>query len=1052
MPQVNLFDGFEIDVPNRSVKDILKTISQTSDKPKTTQMSIIDKINFISDKVNEILGKQRNRTVVIKTKEEFEKYVTAAIASGLVAVDTETNNSLDPLTCKLMGLCLHYPNGKQAYIPVNHVNPTTEDRLEWQMTEFDCAEQLRRIVESGVFIVMHNGKFDYEVLKCTCKVEVIPNWDTMIGARLLDENELAGLKNQYITKIDPSQQKYDIEHLFENILYQYVPPEVFALYAATDSMMTTALYQYQKPIFEDPNNTRLYWLFKNIEMPIVIVTAEMELKGVHIDLDYCLKLQDKYAKLIEEVNQEISKEIDTNIAPRIREWLFSADAAEHTILYMPKKSKLSKLELYDSYPKIDDEGRRYKLGKTKAEVLTNNPSAKTIADVMVFSDKINIGSPQQLAILLYDVMRCPCVNTSSPRAVGEDELTELAEKTELNICKLIVKKRGLEKLLSTYLKVIPELTKHWPDGRVRIHFSSCGTDTGRYSSGGDWKFPLPNGKIKKLSGLNGQNIPSHSPDIRACFAADTNYTVIHSLNTNWFEVEEYREVKSGNGWKYCRDLTPGDYLICGNESLEITDIKLSGITHYLQFKALSQKDYELELRTRYKIVGSDYSAQEPRLTAFMSQSPEMLKAYEEGKDLYCVIAQSIFDNDYEDNKEFYPEGKEVEIDGKIMVSGSGQEYVKSCSQSQAITIPWFYLVKTSIGEQTVKNITVGTVLLGNDGTQTKVLTVTNDNKEVTFTSEAEVELTVKSPERLLNKEGKARRSAGKTLLLAMLYGMSPATAGARMGKSAAEGKQLFDTFFKKFPEVKQLITDSKTMLKTKGYVEDWCGRRRRLPDYFLPPYTVSYKNKAKQDALTFNPILGCDDRVYLDANLTEVMKSTKLIRNNSDYEKQAKAALARKEPIILTANTGRIAQAERQCLNARIQGGAASLTKLAMVNIYNDEELRRCKAQLIITVHDEVLVECPEYYAADVEKRLPEVMIDTAKPYINVPMKCDPYNVTHWYIPELSVSIQSEFEKLLKKYSHDEAFKKLCEAHIELTEEQLKHVAIDGQDLGFDAA
>ena len=59
----------------------------------------------------------------------------------------------------------------------------------------------------------------------------------------------------------------------------------------------------------------------------------------------------------------------------------------------------------------------------------------------------------------------------------------------------------------------------------------------------------------------------------------------------------------------------------------------------------------LNTRTRFKIIGSDYSAQEPRLTAFMSQDPEMLKAYEEGKDLYCVIAASMFDNKYEENLE-----------------------------------------------------------------------------------------------------------------------------------------------------------------------------------------------------------------------------------------------------------------------------------------------------------------------------------------------------------------------------------------------------------------
>ena len=38
-------------------------------------------------------------------------------------------------------------------------------------------------------------------------------------------------------------------------------------------------------------------------------------------------------------------------------------------------------------------------------------------------------------------------------------------------------------------------------------------------------------------------------------------------------------------------------------------------------------------------------------------------------------------------------------------------------------------------------------------------------------------------------------------------------------------------------------------------------------------------------------------------------------------------------------------------------------------------------------------------------------MIDTAKPYINVPMRCDPYNVSRWYADEAAVALRDEFEK-----------------------------------------
>ena len=43
-----------------------------------------------------------------------------------------------------------------------------------------------------------------------------------------------------------------------------------------------------------------------------------------------------------------------------------------------------------------------------------------------------------------------------------------------------------------------------------------------------------------------------------------------------------------------------------------------------------------------------------------------------------------------------------------------------------------------------------------------------------------------------------------------------------------------------------------------------------------------------------------------------------------------------------------------------MQGGAATLTKTALINIYYDNELRELGAYLINTVHDEILVEAGE--------------------------------------------------------------------------------------------
>ena len=505
---------------------------------KSKKVSLAEKLALIRVKVLEVLGKQKKNVLVIKDKATFEEYVSKAIEFGRVAVDTETNNSTDPMTCRLMGLCLYYEGGKQAYIPVNHVNPDTGERLAWQLTEADCREQLQRFKDAGTFIVMHNGKFDYEVIKCTCDIEIEPDWDTMIGAHTINENEKMGLKPQYISKIDPTQEKYDIEHLFI-VPYKYVDPEIFALYAATDSMMTDKLYVYQVAILEAPGNEKLYWLFKNIEMPIVKVAGDIELIGVCIDQEFGERLRIKFNQNLEDIDAKIEQEL-VNLQPQITAWKLSPKATEKTKQFEPKKSKMSQAKLEEKYPLIDQKtGKRYKVGKAPIEQL---------------GDPINLASPVQLAILFYDILKCPTVSKKSPRGTGKEELEAIAEKTDITLCKLILERRGIVKLISTYIDVIPALAQHWPDGRIRYKLNSVGTDTGRFSSGGEFKF-LDGDTPVEISGINSQNIPSRGDGkiTRMLFTAKKEFDEVE-VDVDRITIPEITEIETTDGWKYGKDL------------------------------------------------------------------------------------------------------------------------------------------------------------------------------------------------------------------------------------------------------------------------------------------------------------------------------------------------------------------------------------------------------------------------------------------------------------------------------------------------------------------
>ena len=585
---MNLFgEDFLIDVQENTVKDLVKKLSGKNGEEvspekllKSKKLTLEERLNIITDKVLKILGKQKDNIIVIKDKEAFDDYVKKAITSGRIDIDTETNNSTDPVTCKLMGPCFYYPGGKQAYVPINHRDYKTKERLGWQLTEADVAEQLKQIVDSKIDIIMHNGKFDYEVLKCTCGVEVVPKWDTLIAARLIDENtfkdSFVSLKSMYTTYIDPEQEKYSIDELFENIAYADVDPDIFAYYAATDALMTDKVYLWENETFySKPENKRVKDLFFNIEMPILQVTSEIELRGVYIDQELGARLKQKYNKQLEDLDKEINKILDS-IKPIITSWRLTPEANERTKQYVPAKTKMTKEKIEATYTNIDSNGNRYKVGKSRSDQLP---------------DEVNLSSPSQFAILLYDILECPIVDKKNPRATGEDEIKEIADRLKnktdkdlkatsaLALCNAILERRGLAKLITTYIDVIPDLAKHWPDGRIRYRLNSTGTDTGRFASGGNFKFLDENENPVVLNSINSQNLPSHGDGslIRLLFQGSTQNHVVDLSDDGYYKVEIGDEVETASGWVNVKNIKIGDII---NED-KVVDIKKDDKYFYL---------------------------------------------------------------------------------------------------------------------------------------------------------------------------------------------------------------------------------------------------------------------------------------------------------------------------------------------------------------------------------------------------------------------------------------------------------------------------------------
>ena len=86
---------------------------------------------------------------------------------------------------------------------------------------------------------------------------------------------------------------------------------------------------------------------------------------------------------------------------------------------------------------------------------------------------------------------------------------------------------------------------------------------------------------------------------------------------------------------------------------------------------------------------------------------------------------------------------------------------------------------------------------------------------------------------------------------------------------------------------------------------------------------------------------------------------------------------------------------ERMALNTPIQGTAADILKIAMINIYNEFNKRGLRAKIIIQVHDELLIDCPSDEVSEVVEIVRDKMENSYK--LSVPLKVDIEMGKNWY-------------------------------------------------------
>lgn len=188
----------------------------------------------------------------------------------------------------------------------------------------------------------------------------------------------------------------------------------------------------------------------------------------------------------------------------------------------------------------------------------------------------------------------------------------------------------------------------------------------------------------------------------------------------------------------------------------------------------------------------------------------------------------------------------------------------------------------------------------------------------------------KAPEEILLPENKWMRGAAKTLNFAIVYGAGPDKVANMLGMTMEEAKELLANHRKAFPEIYKFKKDV-------------------------------IRSAKKRDIPHIKTILGRVRRVW-DLHVTDPEQKWKVWR------------------------------AERQLFNSLIQGSLGDIIKLAMVRIHQllEEDAKNNpgkEIQLILSVHDELVLTCPEDRVSVGSALLREAMLgDEIQKLLHVPL------------------------------------------------------------------
>ncbi|MBW5802910.1 DNA polymerase I [Coxiella endosymbiont of Ornithodoros amblus] len=217
----------------------------------------------------------------ITDKKTFEKWVKKLADAKVFAFDTEATD-FNAIQAKLVGISFATSPYEAAYVPLEHDYTGAPAQLDKE----EVLRELKPLLEDqNQTIIFQNLKYNGEVLAKEGITIRTKTYDTLLESYVLNSSstrhDLNTLAFKYLGRMMMKFEDVAGKGM-KQISFNHVTLDKATAYAAEDVDVAFQLHHKLMPLIEKEKNLKK--VFEQIEMPLVPILMQMEMRGVLVDI------------------------------------------------------------------------------------------------------------------------------------------------------------------------------------------------------------------------------------------------------------------------------------------------------------------------------------------------------------------------------------------------------------------------------------------------------------------------------------------------------------------------------------------------------------------------------------------------------------------------------------------------------------------------------------------------------------------------------------------------------------------------------------------------